>query len=170
MARIGRNEKCPCGSGRKFKHCCARTPLATRRTPLPEEQLKISLGDAVEGIRHAAEQKKQVIRELGVFVLLSTAKGNAWLFEATQSDCVQLARDGETLPVFIDENQETIEIDWGYTFALIDREIELTSYRDRTRMILTDCPVKELSASLRRIRKKVPAEILKEIHIEPNKN
>lgn len=22
MARTGRNESCPCGSGRKFKHCC----------------------------------------------------------------------------------------------------------------------------------------------------
>jgi len=21
-ARVGRNEPCPCGSGRKFKHCC----------------------------------------------------------------------------------------------------------------------------------------------------
>lgn len=23
-ARIGRNEKCPCGSGSKFKHCCLK--------------------------------------------------------------------------------------------------------------------------------------------------
>jgi hypothetical protein len=23
-ARLGRNEPCPCGSGRKFKHCCMR--------------------------------------------------------------------------------------------------------------------------------------------------
>ena len=22
MPRTGRNERCPCGSGRKFKHCC----------------------------------------------------------------------------------------------------------------------------------------------------
>jgi hypothetical protein len=22
MSRPGRNERCPCGSGRKFKHCC----------------------------------------------------------------------------------------------------------------------------------------------------
>ena len=21
-AKIGRNDKCPCGSGKKFKHCC----------------------------------------------------------------------------------------------------------------------------------------------------
>jgi uncharacterized protein len=24
--RVGRNDPCPCGSGRKFKRCCARTP------------------------------------------------------------------------------------------------------------------------------------------------
>lgn len=22
MAKIGRNDPCPCGSGRKYKHCC----------------------------------------------------------------------------------------------------------------------------------------------------
>lgn len=22
MARVGRNDKCPCGSGKKHKHCC----------------------------------------------------------------------------------------------------------------------------------------------------
>lgn len=31
---VGRNDPCPCGSGKKFKHCCARKgerlPLATR--------------------------------------------------------------------------------------------------------------------------------------------
>ena len=27
MPKIGRNEPCPCGSGRKFKHCCGKTTL-----------------------------------------------------------------------------------------------------------------------------------------------
>ena len=27
MPKIGRNEPCPCGSGKKFKQCCARTTL-----------------------------------------------------------------------------------------------------------------------------------------------
>jgi uncharacterized protein len=25
--RVGRNDPCPCGSGKKFKHCCANTTL-----------------------------------------------------------------------------------------------------------------------------------------------
>ncbi len=24
LGRVGRNEPCPCGSGKKFKHCCLR--------------------------------------------------------------------------------------------------------------------------------------------------
>ena len=30
--KVGRNDACPCGSGRKFKHCCARK--AERRSQL----------------------------------------------------------------------------------------------------------------------------------------
>jgi SEC-C motif len=29
----GRNELCPCGSGKKFKHCCLRTELPAAKTP-----------------------------------------------------------------------------------------------------------------------------------------
>jgi uncharacterized protein YecA (UPF0149 family) len=27
MPKIGRNEPCPCGSGKKFKQCCGKTTL-----------------------------------------------------------------------------------------------------------------------------------------------
>jgi hypothetical protein len=34
MTVVGRNAPCPCGSGKKYKHCCAdkaqRMPLGTR--------------------------------------------------------------------------------------------------------------------------------------------
>ncbi len=35
MAKIGRNAPCPCGSGRKYKHCCGVTSDAQRRGPKP---------------------------------------------------------------------------------------------------------------------------------------
>lgn len=38
VAKIGRNEPCPCGSGRKYKRCCAATPVGVRSShpaPLP---------------------------------------------------------------------------------------------------------------------------------------
>ena len=165
MAKIGRNERCPCGSGRKYKHCCARNPQVEKRPSTAEEQLRISLMKAVETSVAAAAEKRQLIQELGVFVLLATTKGNSWLFEVTQSDCVQLARDCEPLPVPIDENPETIEIEWGHTYKVRDRQMVLTAYSDKSEMVMEDCPVKEVSASMKRIRKKIPPEMLSEIHI-----
>jgi len=168
MAKIGRNEKCPCGSGRKYKHCCALNPQVKERLATPEEQMKISLMSAVEDISLAAEQQRPVLKELGVFILFATAEGNGWLFEVTQSDCVQLVREKERLPVPIDENPQTIEIEWSHTFEIVNKEARLTTYRGRTTKTLVDCPVKELSASIRRIKKKIPPEMLKEIHVDPD--
>ncbi|NNK58360.1 MAG: hypothetical protein HKP44_13730 [Desulfofustis sp.] len=165
MAKLGRNERCPCGSGKKYKHCCARNPQVEKRPSTPEEQLKISLMKAVEKSVAAASQKQKQIQELGVFVLLSTSRGNCWLFEVTQSDCVQLARDAELLPVPIDENPETIEIEWSHTYRVKDRQMVITAYSDKSEMVMEDCPVKEVSASIKRIRRKIPQEMLSEIHI-----
>ena len=35
MAKIGRNTRCPCGSGKKYKHCCEQKELAMRQAELP---------------------------------------------------------------------------------------------------------------------------------------
>src|SRR5438477_12238124 len=43
MIDIGRNERCPCGSGRKYKHCCG---AANRAAPKPPP-----LKDLVPGVR-----------------------------------------------------------------------------------------------------------------------
>jgi len=34
MTKIGRNDPCPCGSGRKFKHCCLKNEEAAEREAL----------------------------------------------------------------------------------------------------------------------------------------
>jgi hypothetical protein len=33
MAKIGRNEPCPCGSGKKYKQCCLAKDEAARSAP-----------------------------------------------------------------------------------------------------------------------------------------
>ena len=33
MAKIGRNQPCPCGSGKKYKHCCLSKDQASRSAP-----------------------------------------------------------------------------------------------------------------------------------------
>ena len=41
MAKIGRNQPCPCGSGKKYKQCCLTTDQASRveASPYAQEQL-----------------------------------------------------------------------------------------------------------------------------------
>ena len=38
MAKIGRNEPCPCGSGKKYKQCCLATDQAGERTAIAAAQ------------------------------------------------------------------------------------------------------------------------------------
>jgi hypothetical protein len=42
MAALGRNELCPCGSGRKFKHCCLRA-----RTEEDSQRIKLRSAEGV---------------------------------------------------------------------------------------------------------------------------
>ncbi len=165
MGKIGRNEQCPCGSGKKFKHCCLPKEQAGMVQNNPETEFKISLVNEIEDIVSVAVEKKQKIKELGVFILLATVEGDAWLLEITDSDAVQLAKAGESLKIPIDENSDTIEINWSHTFDLSNKELELTSYLDRSKSVMESYPVKEISASIKRIKKRFPSDVLEQVHV-----
>ena len=165
MAKIGRNEKCPCRSGKKFKHCCARKKSITQPSASPEEQLKVTLMDGVREIQEQAVLKKKTDRELGVFFFYSTEQGDAWLLEMTDCDCVQVAAAGKVLEPPIDENSETIEINWSHMFSFRDRQLELTAYSDRSVQILADAPSHGIRAAIRRIRKKFSRDQLSKVHL-----
>ena len=49
----GRNDPCPCGSGRKYKHCCGLLPGAAPATPVaaPEQADAAALLDAADALR-----------------------------------------------------------------------------------------------------------------------
>ncbi len=169
MAKIGRNEKCPCRSGKKYKHCCANKPKELLRPLSPEEKLKVTLMGGVEQLEESAVAKKEKLIELGVFFLFSTSKGDGWLFEVTQQDCVQLVAKGEKCQPVIKENSETIEIDWSHTFSIKKKKIEMKAYADKTVSILEDAPVQQIAAMRKRIMKKFSAEQLEEVHISSQK-
>jgi len=168
MGKIGRNEKCPCQSGKKYKHCCGLKEREAKPQISPEAALKITLMSGVGAIQEAAVAKKAVNRELGVFFLYATAAGDAWLLEMTDCDCVQVARGGENLDSPIDENPEIIEINWSHTFAIRDKQLEITAYADRSVQVLADAPSREISAAIRRIRRRFSDSQLRAIHL-PNK-
>ena len=166
--KIGRNDACPCRSGKKYKRCCGLKPTEKRVPLTPEQAMKVTLMSGVEDIQAMAMQKKATQKELGVFFFYSTVLGDAWLVEMTECDCVQVASKGEVLPPAIDENPETIEINWSHTFAIRGKQMEVTAYADKVVSVLADAPTREISAAVRRIRKKFTASELKKVHIAPD--
>ena len=164
MAKTGRNQPCPCGSGRKYKHCC-RAAEQTGQPSSPESRMKTSLMAAIETIQADAATHKPAFRELGVFLFYSDTAGDAWLLEITESDAVQVAQAGEPLAAPIDENPETIEINFTHTFTLRDRQLVLTAYADKAETILERAPAQQIRAAIRRVRKRYPPEMLSSMHV-----
>ncbi len=167
MGKIGRNEQCPCGSGKKFKHCCLLKEQAGLVRTNPEAALKISLLSEIDAIVAVALEKRQKIKELGVFILLATANGDAWLLEITDSDAVQLAGNGEAFEIPIDEQSDTIEINWSHTYDLSNKEFELTAYSDKSKTVMADYPTQEINAAIKRIKKRFPSDVLDRVHVDP---
>lgn len=167
MAKIGRNEQCPCQSGKKYKHCCALKEPRMRPQPTPEQALKITLMGGVQAIQQDAVRRRKKFHELGVFFFFATTRGDAWLMEMTDCDCVQVASGGKPLEAPIDENSETIEINWSHTFTVQGKDVQITAYADKSVATLDEAPGRELAAAMKRIRAKFSAEQLKKVHL-PN--
>lgn len=169
MGKIGRNEACPCGSGRKFKRCCLGKQQAVSSNLTEVQKAQISLQNAITKIQKAASQGIQQVHELGVFVLFSTSGGDAWLLEVTESDALQLAADREILTVDFEENPETIEISWTHTFEIKDRQFVITAYKDKKVEAIDNYPTHPISAAIKRIKKKYSPELLESVHIDQEK-
>jgi hypothetical protein len=121
---------------------------------------------AIEKAQAQAVEKKVAFQELGVFLFFSDHEGDAWLLEITESDAVQIAKGGERLEVPIDENPETIEINFSHTFALRDRQFFLTAYADKAETRLDKAPTQQIHAAIRRLHKRYPKEMLERMHVE----
>jgi len=166
MAKIGRNDKCPCQSGKKYKHCCARKTSTAQPKPMtPEQAARITLMGGVAAIQEKAEKFEAAVKEIGVFFFYSTAAGDAWLLEMTDCDCVQVAEGGKRLEPPIDENSETIEVNWSHQFRIVNKQLELTAYLDKGVMTPEKAPAQAINAMLRRIRKKFSPEQLQQVHV-----
>jgi hypothetical protein len=169
MGKIGRNHPCPCGSGKKYKHCCLSAKQAGA-TGSPTNQMKVSLMAAIEKVQTQAVEKKAAFYELGVFLFFSDHQGDAWLLEITESDAVQIARAGERLEAPIDENSETIEINFSHTFILRDRQLFLTAYADKIETLLDRAPAQQIHAAIRRLHQRYPKDMLARMHVESSED
>jgi hypothetical protein len=138
MAKIGRNDVCLCGSGLKYKRCCLGKQQSISSNLTDAQKIQISLQNEINAIQKLASKSKFKVRELGVFVLFSTEKGDAWLLEVTESDALQLASGREVMTVELEENPETIEIHWTHIFEIKNKQFIITDYKDKkVEIILT---------------------------------
>jgi len=70
---VGRNEPCPCGSGRKYKKCCMGK--STSRPPMPDAIRAI--GDpVVQELVEASDETPDVLNDSGFWVDLAQAVGS----------------------------------------------------------------------------------------------
>ena len=56
--KISRNAPCPCGSGKKYKHCCLNKSSSTRQSDLQyakRHRIRIKTPEQIEGIRRAGQ-------------------------------------------------------------------------------------------------------------------
>ncbi len=164
--KIGRNESCPCGSGKKYKRCCAHKPNVAQQQPAEQQQKKVTLGGAIASCQQVAQDKRIMVQQLGVFILYSDASGDAWVLEVTDSDCIQIASGGEPLQVPLEENDETIEVDWSHTFTIKNKQLQITAYRSKEVKVLAQAPVQQISAVRRKILKKISPELLEQVHVD----
>ncbi len=165
MLKIGRNDPCPCGSGRKFKKCCyGKTQEA--RAAVASSPPQLSLKAEVEKIQQSALTGKSEVRTIGVFVLFSTAGGDAWLLELTAMDALLLSQGGVAREVEIVESPETLEINWSHQFAVRHKQLVVTSYADKAEIVLSGCPTHSIWSAIKKIHQRFPAEVLERIHLE----
>lgn len=165
MARIGRNDPCPCGSGIKYKKCCIGK-AENQLQAAAEKNVQVSLKAEIEKLQEKAIAREKVVYTLGVFVLFTTADGDGWVLEITDMDAVQVASGGEKLDIEIEENPETIEINWPYRFTVKSKKFVTTSYADDEVKIWKDCPSHRIVSAIKKLRKKFPPELLKSIHLD----
>jgi len=163
--KIGRNDACPCGSGKKYKRCCSlkKEPAAVSDAGTGE---KISLGRAIELFQEFARKKRAMLQQLGVFLLYSDGAGDAWVLEITESDCIQIAAGGESLAVPLEEDEHRIVVDWSHSFSFVDKKLQIRSHGAGEVKILDRAPAQRLFAARRKSLKKMSPELLKRVHLD----
>jgi hypothetical protein len=80
-------------------------------------------------------------------------------------DALQIAEKGQKIAIELNENAETIEINWTHHFSIRKKQFITTTYADKQEAVWPDYPAHSIFAAIKRIRKKFPKEILNSIHL-----
>lgn len=165
MANIGRNEACPCGSGKKYKNCCARDPALIAAEAGSADQAPPTLSAEISKLQQKVVEKNAVMWTKGVFVFFSTEKGDAWVLEASGMDALQVAVAGRQIEVDVAQTDDAIEVTWSHQF-MIRKDFTVMDYADQSRTVFADYPAARIRALLSKARSSLPPEVLTGIHLD----
>jgi hypothetical protein len=110
MSRIGRNTHCPCGSGKKYKHCCGKLTAGTSQAagPTPEAiaQMNVQFG------RHEArEHQRRMLQGLGRPII--SFENNGYRVVAVGKQ-IRWSKAWKTFPDFLfDYIKYVLTPEWG---------------------------------------------------------
>jgi len=105
----------------------------------------VRLADEVRYIQHRAAEHDGRVVTIGPLVLFSTASGDAWLLDPVDHLATRLARDGDPLPVPIEDTDTNFTIGWQGRYR-IDREAFVYADRESGRVItILGYPTPQLS-------------------------
>jgi len=161
--KIGRNDPCLCGSGIKYKKCCYGK---TTPQPASPQQETVTLSTEIEKVQEAAVAKEKYFKSLGVFIFFATDDGDGWLLEISDMDALLVASKGKKIDIELDENPETIEINWSHRFSIKNKKFTTITYSDETTQEWDNCPAHSIFSTIKRVRKKFPEELLSSIHLD----
>ena len=166
MAKIGRNEPCPCGSGQKFKKCCMNKTATPAPQTTPDGKPQLSLNSEVKKIQKKAAERKNSLTNFGVFVFFTTDSGDGWLLEISEMDALQIAKDGKAIDVEIEEKEETIEINWSHKFSVKNKIFEVKDYKTKESVSYPDYPANRITKAINKARGQFSQELLDQVHIQ----
>ena len=84
--------------------------------------------DEVRYIQHRAAQYDSRIVSIGPLILFSTETGDAWMLDPADQLATPIAREGEPLPLHIEDSDTNFAVVWTGTYRI---EGDLFVYREK---------------------------------------
>lgn len=164
MAKVGRNDPCPCGSGRKHKRCCLQVKAQPAARSVDGDR-PLFVNQEIARLLENAAFRARSFRLIGALVFFATDRGDAWLLELTEQDALPVARAGTPLDITVAETEETLEIGWTHSFAVKGSLLITTSYLDGAVSSHEGCPVREIRDAVEQLRRQLSPRELESIRI-----
>ena len=105
-----------------------RLKIKRRAGKQPVNGKTFRLADEVGYIQQRAAQYDSRIVRIGPLLLFSTVTGDAWMLDPADQLATPIARQGEALPVHIEDTDTNFAVAWMGTYRI---DSELFIYRDK---------------------------------------